>query len=285
MKSIRRCLAALLVLCLWAVLIPEAEAEGPRIQQEVFDFLTGELGLNSAAACGVMANIDAESGFSLGSLGDGGTSFGLCQWHNSRWEALKSFCASQGYDPASLEGQLNYLSLELRTLFPNTYSLLKSVPDTEEGAYQAAYDWCRYYEKPANAEAAGAARGMSARMRFWPRFGGKVGPAPTAPAGGQSPVSFYWEQQAEAAPGTHLYEPIPAPKAPSKNREERENVTAPEKPASPKPQKQETEKPEGTAKAEIPAELSAELPGLSPLAVLFLAAAEPPKPRTIQEEE
>ncbi len=41
-----------------------------------------------------------------------GTSYGLCQWHDGRFDALQSFCLLQGYDYWSLEGQLNYLAYE-----------------------------------------------------------------------------------------------------------------------------------------------------------------------------
>lgn len=40
-----------------------SEIQGGTNKEKVFSFLTEELGLNNAAACGVMANVQNESGF------------------------------------------------------------------------------------------------------------------------------------------------------------------------------------------------------------------------------
>ena len=55
-------------------------------------FLRRELKLNPAAIQGILANMEYESGFSATVWGDGGTSYGLCQWHESRCRSLFSFC-------------------------------------------------------------------------------------------------------------------------------------------------------------------------------------------------
>lgn len=82
---LRFVVAAALFVALLLPLSPGAHGADLGTERSVFEFLTTELGLNSAAACGVLANIEAESNFILTSYGDGGTSYGLCQWHDGRF--------------------------------------------------------------------------------------------------------------------------------------------------------------------------------------------------------
>ena len=59
-------------------------------------FLRRELKLNRAAVCGILANMEYEADFSPTAWGDDGTSYGLCQWHESRCRSLFSFCQETG---------------------------------------------------------------------------------------------------------------------------------------------------------------------------------------------
>lgn len=143
----------------------------------IFDFLTKNIGYNEAAACGILANIWAESRFSEGSVGDQGTSHGICQWHNERWDALVNWCNANGYDPYSLIGQLQYLKVEINpdnnTYAYNSkkvYNYMISVPNTAQGAYDAGYFWCYNYERPANKEVKSDQRGTNARDNYWPEY-------------------------------------------------------------------------------------------------------------------
>ena len=77
----------------------------------VWNFLKAK-GLSDEAAAGVMGNIQAECNFRTTAVGDNGTSYGLIQWHNSRWTNLKNFCSEHGYDASSLQGQLEFLWYE-----------------------------------------------------------------------------------------------------------------------------------------------------------------------------
>lgn len=52
-------------------------------------YLRREMKLNPAAVCGILANIEYESDFSPTAWGDDGTSYGLCQWHESRCRSLR----------------------------------------------------------------------------------------------------------------------------------------------------------------------------------------------------
>lgn len=142
---------------------PELNTPAPA----VYYYLRTRLGLNSAAACGVMANIEAESGFSTGALGDDGTSIGLCQWHNGRFENLYNYCYGNGYDPTSLSGQLEYLNYELHTGYSYILDYLYSVEDNVGGCYDAGEYFCVNFERPANAEEKGAERGSNAISYYW----------------------------------------------------------------------------------------------------------------------
>lgn len=143
------------------------------------NFFTEVMGLNTAAACGVLANINAESGFRPNALGDGGTSYGICQWHNTRWTRLKDWCAKNGKDDTTLDGQLWFLKYELESFYSSVLSTVKGVGNSSQGAYDAAYCWCVKFEIPANKETAGANRGSSAK-RFYERYSGKTsGETPT----------------------------------------------------------------------------------------------------------
>ncbi len=136
---------------------------------EIYEYLTEELGLNHAAACGVLGNIHLESAFFPLALGDGGTSYGICQWHLGRFSGLIAYCNERGLDYNTLEGQLSYMSYELDTGYAGVLSYLQSVPDTQQGAYDAAYYWCIGYELPKDMYYRGAQRGNLAANEYFPR--------------------------------------------------------------------------------------------------------------------
>lgn len=161
-------LAALMLL----VAIP-FNASATDTAQLIFDFLVDEMGLNSAAACGVLANIECESDFNYTLYGDSGSSYGICQWHAERFTNLKNYCGSKGLDWKSLEGQLWFLNYELTNNKSDTGYIidkLKNVPDTAEGAYEAGYDWCYYFERPSNRTAKAENRGNNAKNVYWPKY-------------------------------------------------------------------------------------------------------------------
>ena len=146
----QRNIARLLVLLLTAALLaaPVSANAGQRlaVERQVYEYLTGELKLSTAAACGVLANIEHESAFQPTIFGDQGTSFGLCQWHNERFTALRGFCASLGLDYRSVEGQLAYLKYELGTNYTTLLLTLQSIDNPPDGAYRAGYLWCVHFE-------------------------------------------------------------------------------------------------------------------------------------------
>ena len=139
-------------------------------EEKIFLYLMNELGLNRAAACGVLANIHYESGFNPHAVGDGGTSYGICQWHAGRYLSLVSFCDSAKLQYGSVEGQLKYLKQDLENGYRHVFDYLKKIPETEIGAFDAAYYWCYYYERPAMILRQSTLRGNAAKNSYWPRY-------------------------------------------------------------------------------------------------------------------
>ena len=160
----------------WKVGVPSInEANGASISGEydyskldskvrtIVQYLVGK-GLNNAAACGICGNIKAESNFNTAAIGDNGTSFGICQWHASRGDAMKSM-AGQDWSN-NLTGQLDYLWHELESSYSGVLSALKAVENPEEGCKQAADIFVRRFEIPANVDAQSLKRQENALEYF-----------------------------------------------------------------------------------------------------------------------
>ena len=161
-----------LVLALMALSLPVSADTGDRlaVEREVFDYLTTELMLSDAAACGVLANIEHESAFQPTIVGDKGTSYGLCQWHNERFSALRGYCNALGLDYRTVQGQMAYLKYELGNKYTSLLLTLQSIDNTPEGAYRAAWLWCIQFERPSNMQVKAAQRGELAQNKYWPRY-------------------------------------------------------------------------------------------------------------------
>ena len=134
-------------------------------KNQIFSYLVLNLGMSNAGACGVLANIQSESNFNTACVGDGGTSYGLCQWHNSRKTNLINFCSDNGYELNSIEGQLAFLGSELATKSA-ILNAMKNAENSADGAYNAASVWCKDFEVPDNAENAAKTRGEVAKQYF-----------------------------------------------------------------------------------------------------------------------
>ena len=169
-KNWTRLLAVLLAVLLWSPCVSADAGERLAVEREVFAYLTDEMSLSTAAACGVLANIEHESNFQPGIFGDKGTSYGLCQWHNERFAALRGYCSALGMDYRTVEGQLAYLKYELGNKYTTLLLMLQSIDDTPDGAYRAAYQWCIQFEKPSNMQVKAAQRGELAQGKYWVRY-------------------------------------------------------------------------------------------------------------------
>ncbi len=118
---------------------------GETPQLQVMNFLMDQMGLSKALACGIMSNMARESGFDPTALNPWGY-YGLCQWGGPRLENLYSWCGENGYDPETMSGQLAFLAYELPNFYPNTFAQMSAVPDTAEGAAEAARVFALGYE-------------------------------------------------------------------------------------------------------------------------------------------
>lgn len=114
----------------------------------VVDFLLKK-GLSGAGACGIAGNIYHESSFNTAAVGDYGTSFGICQWHYSRGDAMKAMAGPNW--ASNLSGQLDYLWYELTTSeYTSMMSRIRSQPNTIEGCKRVADIFMREFERPAD---------------------------------------------------------------------------------------------------------------------------------------
>ena len=120
------------------------------------------MGFTASAAAGVVGNLIQESGLRTDAIGDNGTSGGLAQWHNERWEALKRFAAARGKDWTDLDTQIEFLAEEMRTSYADTYAKMQSA-ELPEIAGQIMTD---EYEKPDSASANYAQRQANARATY-----------------------------------------------------------------------------------------------------------------------
>lgn len=126
-------------------------------------------GATVSGACGVLANVEGESNFNTGGIGDGGTSYGICQWHNERWTNLDNYCYNNGYSSSSIEGQTAFMIYELKQ-YSSTWSTICNASGSQ-GARDAAYMMCVEFERPANPTVRGNERANYAE-RWWGIYGG-----------------------------------------------------------------------------------------------------------------
>ena len=162
----------LLALLLAAHLPAPSRADTEANIQTIYTYLTETVGLNRAAACGILSNIKSESNFNPEAIGDSGAAYGICQW-NSRRNSLIAYCEKNGFESwKSLEGQLGYLQYELENNKKSVGNVLRKLPDTAQGAYDAAYHFCVYFEIPADRYNKGVTRGTNAVKIYWKKFGG-----------------------------------------------------------------------------------------------------------------
>ena len=166
---------------------------------QIYTTLLAE-GLNTAAACGVLANLQAESGFNPknlqnsyeGSLGyndesytaavDNGSyrnfskdsaGYGIAQWtYSSRKKALYNYAKkTKNTSIGDLSMQIGFLISELKgksgySDYKSVWPMLLDIEDTDEGARKAGEKFCELFEKPKNPNAP-TTRGNTAKYTFW----------------------------------------------------------------------------------------------------------------------
>ena len=83
----------------------------------------------------------------------------MCQWGGSRKDNLFTYCTDNGFDADSIEGQLAYLNYELSGSYASVKQQLLEIPDSSDGAYQAAQIFCNGYEGAASDDGRGELAG------------------------------------------------------------------------------------------------------------------------------
>lgn len=137
----------------------------PPVAREIVSYLINH-GLNTAGAIGIIANIQAESSFRIDAVEQGYPyeGRGICQWSFGRREQL---IAKVPDWKTNLTGQLDFLWGELTTTYNSTVlQPIMSVPNTLEGAKQAADIFVRRFEIPGGVEEATLRRQANAE-EFW----------------------------------------------------------------------------------------------------------------------
>lgn len=216
-KALTKVLLTAITLVIFAAIVPlSASASTSNNKSEVFNQLTTKLNLNSAAACGIMANIERESDFDPELVihdSNGRLSGGLCQWNGGRFANLQNFCKKNGYDYLSIEGQIAYLHHELKSSsYGYIYDYLKGVSNDPDGAYDAAWYWCYYFEIPSNRSEKADQRGYYAEKYYWPVYGKLDLKAPSLslqnkknPYDIDNTISFKWSDGGDDVTHYYLY--------------------------------------------------------------------------------
>lgn len=216
-KALTKVMLTAITLVILAAIVPlSASASTSNNKTKIFKQLTTELDLNPAAACGIMANIEHESKFDPTLVivdTNGLLSGGLCQWNGGRFSNLQYFCSQNGYNYLSIEGQIAFLRHELNSKsYRYIYDYLKDVSNDADGAYDAAWYWCYYFEVPANRSYKADSRGYSAETKYWSEFGQVDVKAPSLSLGNKkstydidNSISLKWSDGGDDVTEYYLY--------------------------------------------------------------------------------
>jgi len=136
----------------------------------IYNYLVNVMKVNRGVAAGVLANIERESGFDPKASHiekSGLESYGICQWNGTRLHALETH-SGKAYKDTTLSDQLDYLYYELQTTEKIAWSKINVYDASAEGAYNAAYNWAKYFERCTSSEF--EVRGNLARDLYWPEY-------------------------------------------------------------------------------------------------------------------
>lgn len=174
-------------------------------KDQVFSFLTENMGLNLAAACGVASNLYYESGFASNNLENyyedpsrlgmsdeeytakvnsgeysrkkftsDSAGYGLCQWTSSGrkgklYDFATEYFKQKGtkFNIGNRTMQLEFFKKELSESYPVTYNTASKVPNIEMGVFMTAFVMCANFEIPANTGPTALSRGKAALTAFW----------------------------------------------------------------------------------------------------------------------
>lgn len=137
------------------------------VEQRCYDFFKNEMGLSDAVVCGILANIRSESNFDY--TVDINWGYGLVGWCLERRTAAKE---TEAMYNNRLVGQLRYMEKEFNGLYADTLKKLKELPNTADGAAEAARIICLEYEIPVDAYSKSYYRARVATEIYWAQYVG-----------------------------------------------------------------------------------------------------------------
>ena len=138
--------------------------------QLVYLYCVNELKYTRTGACGIVANVRFESsGKASVEEEENSIGYGICQWSFERRENYESFCREHDLEKSALESQLIFMGFELEHDYKFTGDLLRSAPDTADGAYDCGYWVCFEYEQPYDFEMVSEERAELSR-EIWQSF-------------------------------------------------------------------------------------------------------------------
>ena len=132
-------------------------------EKNIFIYLTDYLGFTNSAACGIVSNIAHETGWTFNPNLGSQYCYGLIQWVGGRLSNMKNWCYENGKDYTTIQGQLDFMYWEL--VYDDTYGTydyLMQCEDSMDGAYNAGWYFCYWFERPDNARARANLRGSDA---------------------------------------------------------------------------------------------------------------------------
>lgn len=132
---------------------------------KVYDGLR-DRGYTHEQASAVMGHWYNESKFNTNINGDNGTSYGIAQWHNERWDGLNDYASQTGRSPSDLNTQLDYFDKEMRSNEARAGNALRNATTIEDASaamnsYERFKGWntggSQVYDRLANANTFGQA--------------------------------------------------------------------------------------------------------------------------------
>jgi len=111
--------------------------------KKAIDFFISK-GWKPAQAAGITANLQGESGLNIAAKGDGGSAFGLAQWHGDR-QANFAKTFGKSIKNSSFEDQLAFVDWELKNTEARAGNLLKATKTVAEATNTVTAS----YERPA----------------------------------------------------------------------------------------------------------------------------------------
>ncbi|MBQ3086263.1 MAG: InlB B-repeat-containing protein [Clostridia bacterium] len=196
-KTVRKCVCIILSLLL--LLFTALPATSSYIQAQglttaemaanekiIYDYCSQVLGLNTAACVAILANVENECHFDPNNWGDNGNAYGIFQW-NYRRANLFNWCSANNLNVADINAQLGFFRHELTAkdaysgngYYNSVYTYLKQVPNTAQGAYDAADYFAANYEQCVESQY--TPRAKLARDSYWPKYSRIVDPTVTNP--------------------------------------------------------------------------------------------------------